>query len=282
MKNWMKNNYKILSVVLGFVLIGPIVINYLFKLQAPLDIFVAEWDASSILSYYGTIIAAVIAIYGIYITLQYSQKNYKDDVRNRSMPFIVIEMLKTSSCRSLMKQNSTENVAELVEGYREYKLTDYYCVLNQGNIIYKTGLTKSQQEILDNGGTKWVSSNNGNSVQVVVNVICLPLEIENIGNGTAIRMRYGVNRKQTSEADRKYLPTLSLKTGVPMMLHIFSDDCSKDSLNLGGYVLSFYYEDIYSNRYEQHFDINIEYDEKKSCPICSVDMSHVQNFLGGK
>lgn len=278
----MKKNYKIFLVVLGFVLIGPIVINCLFKLQAPLDIFVAEWDASSMLSYYGTIIAAVIAIYGIYITLQYSQKNYKDDVRNRSMPFIVIEMLKTSSSWNLMRQNSTENVTELVEGYREYKLTDYYCILDQGNIIYRTGLTKSQQEILDNGGMKWVTSNNGTSLQVVANEICVPLEIENIGNGTAIRMRYGVNHKRTNKEDRKYLPTLSLKTGVPMMLHIFSDDCSKDSLNLGEYVLSFYYEDIYSNRYEQHFDINVEYDEKKRCPICSVDMSHVQNFLGGK
>lgn len=280
MKEWMKKNYKILLVVLGFVLIGPIVINSLFKLHTSLDFFVAEWDASAMLSYYGTIIAAIIAIYGIYITIQYSQKSYKDDVRNRSMPFIVIDMLKTSSYRNLMKSNNTEATTKPIEGYREYKLTDYYCILDKGKLEYKTCLTKSQQELLNNGGMKWVPRENGGTMQVT-DEICIPFEIENIGNGTAIRMRYGINRKETRDADRKYLPVISLKQSTPMMLHIFSEDCSKNSLNLGQYVLSFYYEDIYSNRYEQYFDISIEYDKEKNCPVGSVDMSHVQKFLGG-
>lgn len=280
MKEWMKKNYKILLVVMGFVLIGPIVINSLFKLHKSLAFFVAEWDASAMLSYYGTIIAAVIAIYGIFITIQYSQKSYKDDVRDRSMPFIVIDMLKTSSYRNLMKSNNIETTTEPIEGYREYKLTDYYCILDKGKIQYKTCLTKSQQELLNKGVMNWVPRENGGTMQVT-NEICIPFEIENIGNGTAIRMRYGINRKETRDADRKYLPVISLKQSTPMMLHIFSEDCSKNSLNLGQYVLLFYYEDIYSNRYEQHFDISIEYDEEKNCPVGSVDMSHVQKFLGG-
>ena len=47
-------------------------------------------------------------------------------------------------------------------------------------------------------------------------------------------------------------------------------------------MLSFYYEDIYSNQYEQDFDITIEYNEEKNAPVYSVDMSHVQKFIGGK
>lgn len=161
MKEWMKKNYKILLVVMGFVLIGPIVINSLFKLHKSLAFFVAEWDASAMLSYYGTIIAAVIAIYGIFITIQYSQKSYKDDVRDRSMPFIVIDMLKTSSYRNLMKSNNIETTTEPIEGYREYKLTDYYCILDKGKIQYKTCLTKSQQELLNKGVMNWVPRENG-------------------------------------------------------------------------------------------------------------------------
>ena len=161
------------------------------------------------------------------------------------------------------------------------QLTDYYCILDKEKIEYRTGLTRSQRELLNNGGMRWVTCENGRSMQVV-DEICVPFEIENVGNGAAIRMRYGVNRKETDEVDRRYLPTLSLKPGTPMMFHIFSEDCSKNSLALGAYVLSFYYEDIYSNRYEQHFDINIKYNEKKNCSVCSVDMSHVQKFLGGK
>lgn len=278
MKNWIRKNNKIILIVLGFVIGGPLVINWLFKLHPSINWLVAEWDASAALSYYGTIIASIIAIYGIFITIKYSQENYRDDVRNRSMPFIVIDMLKTTAHRNLFQSNNLQVDSEALEGYREYKLTDYYCILENGEITYKTGLTKDQQGLLDNGGMRWVSNANGRSLCAVDN-ICVPFEIENVGNGTAIRMRYGINRK--NEKEKKYLPTISLKPSNPMMLHIFSEDCSKDSLNLGEYVLSFYYEDIYSNRYEQHFDITIEFNVEKHAPVLSVDMSHIQNFLGG-
>ena len=281
MNKWIKKNRKDILFVFGVAFIGPMIINSLFKLHPPIGFFVAEWDASAMLSYYGTIIAAIIAIYGIFITIQYSQKSYKDDVRDRSMPFIVIDMLKTSSHRNLLQSTDEKNDADNIEGYREYKLKDYYCVLEKGKIEYRTGLTKSQQKLLDDGGMRWVPSNNGGSMRII-DEICVPFEIENVGNGAAIRMRYGLNRKESDDQSKRYLPTISLKQGTPMMFHLFSEDCSKNSENLGQYMLSFYYEDIYSNRYEQHFDINIEYDEKKNCPVCSVDMSHVQKFLGGK
>ena len=115
MKNWMKKNYKIILIVLGFIFIGPMVINDLFKLHPSVDFFVAEWDASAMLSYYGTIIAAIIAIYGIFITIQYSQKSYKDDIRDRSIPFIVIDMLKTSSYRNLMKSDDAGIVTKSID-----------------------------------------------------------------------------------------------------------------------------------------------------------------------
>lgn len=279
MKNQLRENYKIILSVIGFIFLGPIVINILFKLHLSIEYFKAEWDASAALSYYGAIIAAVIAIYGIFITIQYSQKSYKDDVRNRSMPFIVIDVLRTSSYRTLFSSNNTRSVAEQTEGYREYKLMDYYCILENGEIEYRTGLTKSQQKLLNDGGFRMVSCE-GRICAQVVDEVCIPFEIENIGNGAAIRMRYGVNRKGTTEPDRKYLKPLSLKTNTPLMFHIFSENCSEGSVNLGEYVLSFYYEDIYSNKYEQHFDITIEYDQEKHAPAYSVDMSHIQKFLG--
>ena len=160
-------------------------------------------------------------------------------------------------------------------------MQDYYCILENGMVGYQTGLSERQQEILNNAGTKWVSSPSGGSL-VVVNDICVPIEIENVGNGTAIRLRYGLNRKGISEKDRRYLPVISLKPENPILLHIFSEDCSKESNNLGEYILSFYYEDIFSNRYKQDFEVMIEYNDAKNCPMVSVDMSHKQNFLGEK
>ena len=112
--------------------------------------------------------------------------------------------------------------------------------------------------------------------------VCIPLEIENVGNGTAIRMRIGLNRKDTLSKDRQYMQPQSIKPGVIFKFHIFSEDCSQNSKNLGNYVLSFCYEDIYLNHYEQNFDVLIEFDKKVSEAFCSIDLSHVQKFLGGE
>ena len=281
MEKWIKENCKIILAVLGFIVGGPLVINWLFKLHLPTNFWTVEWDASAVLSYYGTILASVIAIYGIFITIQYSQKSYKDDIRDRSLPFIVIDMLKTSGYGAETQLGSLQNELESLQGYREYKLVNYYCILTKGKIEYRTSLTESQQEFRDNGGRKIVPFKDVKNFYTIYG-ICVPIEIENIGNGTAIRLRYGINRKEINEKERRYLPTLSLKPSAPMMLHIFSEDCSRESLNLGEYVLSFFYEDIYSNRYEQHFDITIEYNQEKQYPVFSMDMGHIQNFLGGK
>lgn len=281
MKKWIKHNCKALIVLLLFAVVGPLIINILFKCKAPCGWLVAEWEPSAALTYYGTIIAATIAAFGVFLTIRYSQQNYAEDVRNRTLPFIVIDMLKTKSRMQLFPNTSSDSKTdEKTERYEEYKLQDYYCILENGNIVYKTGLTKEQKKLLENGGTKWVAKSNGGSL-VAVDDVCIPIEIENVGNGTAIRLRYGLNRKDIRDEEKKYLPVISLKTFNPIMLHIFSEDCSRDSANLGEYILSFYYEDIYSNKYKQEFAISIDYDEEKHVPIVSVDMGHIQEFLGG-
>ena len=260
---------------------GPIAINLLFKQHPSKDFLVAEWDASAALTYYGTIVAAIVAVYGIFLTIQYSQKSYREDIKNRSLPFIIIEVLKTKFHTNFFRFVNTkpDDVEDEHEGYYEYKLQDYYCILENGNIIYKTGLTKEQQKLLKDGGTKWVQSANGASC-VFVDYICIPIEIENIGNGAAIRMRCGINKKSIPEKDRQYLSPMSLKTETPIMLHVFSEDCGEKSANLGEYVLAFYYDDIFSNRYKQEFNINIIYNKEKHAPEVNIDMSHRQEMIG--
>lgn len=287
MKDWLKKNYKIFFVVLLLIFGGPIVINILFKIKSPIWFLTAEWDASAALSYYGAIIAAFLAIYGIFITVQYSQKNYREDVRNRSLPFIVVDMLRSRSIRSIFPAVETiakEDMHERkTEGYFEYKITDFYCILKNGEIEYATGLTPAQQSLRDNRGIEWVASENKNENEMKRHFcVCIPLEIENVGNGTAIRMRIGLNRKDTLSKDRQYMQPQSMKPGVIFKFHIFSEDCSQNSKNLGNYVLSFCYEDIYLNHYEQNFDVLIGFDKKVSEAFCSIDLSHVQKFLGGE
>lgn len=285
MKDWLKKNYKIFFVLLLLIFGGPIVINILFKIKSPIWFLIAEWDASAVLSYYGAIIAAFLAIYGIFITVQYSQQNYREDVRNRSLPFLVVEMLHSKSTR-IISANSEKIAKESVKerpigGYNEYRITDFYCVLDDGNILYKNDLTKSQQNILDNFGKKPTLSKVGRASERIPYVY-IPLEIENVGNGSAIRMVIGLNRKETLSNDRQYMQPQSMKPGTVLKLHIFSEDCSQNSKNLGKYILSFCYEDIYLNHYEQNFDLLIRFDKGESEVFYSIDLSHVQKFLGGE
>lgn len=226
-------------------------------------------------------VAAVVTVYGVYLTIQYSQNNYKEDVRNRTLPFIVIDMLKTKSSNKLFCTEPYYNDEEQIEGYIEYKLQDYYCILEDGKMLYKTGLSKAQKQLLDNGGTKWITDEKGIHC-VVTDDICVPIEIENVGNGTAIQFRYGLNRKEISENSRQFLPVISLKVGNPILFHIFSEDCGMESKNTGEYVLSFHYEDIYANKYVQEFDVTIEYNKEKHGPEVSINMEHKQKLLSGR
>ena len=101
LKNWIIKNSKkivtwlVVTWILLAVFVGPLIINWLFKQPAPVNLLAVDWESDVALSYYGTIVASAIAVYGVFLTIRYSQENYKEDVRNRTLPFITIDMLKT-------------------------------------------------------------------------------------------------------------------------------------------------------------------------------------------
>ena len=92
MIKWIKRNWIVMVILLILIIVGPLAINWLFKQKAPIEVLVAEWDASAALGYYGAVIGAAIAVYGVFLTIRYSQKNYKEDVRNRTLPYITLTM----------------------------------------------------------------------------------------------------------------------------------------------------------------------------------------------
>ena len=80
MKRWIKD-HKGISTVLAiltaiiFLFIIPLVINWLFKVASPIELFVAEWEAGDALSFYGALLASVATIIGVYLSILYAQKN---------------------------------------------------------------------------------------------------------------------------------------------------------------------------------------------------------------
>jgi len=275
---WLKQHWKkMLFFLFVFIVLVPFLINILFKMDLPFDIFVIEWDASAALESYFTLLGAGLAVFGVYLTIQYSRENYKEDVRNRVLPFVMIEMLKTQSHINIFSPNNTED-KPILDGYKEYKVQDVYCILNDGEIEYKTSLTKEQKQTIEQCGLKWVQHGSGYTC-VNTNYICIPLEIENVGNGAAVNFIFGLNRRDVNKNERKFFRIITLKVGGEYMIHIFSEDCGIESRNLGDYVLSFVYEDIYKNKYEQDFDISLEYNDNYNTPFFSINMTHVQTLI---
>ena len=76
----------------------------------------------------------------------------------------------------------------------------------------------------------------------------MPFELENVGNGVANDFRIGLNPQTVKEEEWKYTPSIPLKVGQTLYIHIYCEDGDKSE---GGYILDMEYEDIYGNRYSQ-------------------------------
>ena len=279
MKKWVDK--KILAgLFIITVFIIPLIVNCLFKIKAPFEILAAEWGADAALTYCGAIIAGIIAVYGVFITIQYSQNNYREDVRNRIMPFIIVDILNTRTYYDYFNEKPIEK-NDKPKGYFEYKLKAHFCVLEKGEIKYKKFLEDKQIELLNGGGVKKALNKNCFAI-VQSNHICIPIVIENVGNGVAIKLNYGVAKKDTASEERRYLKSISFKTNEVLELRIFSEDCGSSSNNLGDYILYFDYEDVLGNSYTQEFNFNIHYDEISNSPGFSLDMNSEQIYLGGR
>lgn len=53
----------------------------------------AEWEAGDALNYYGVLLAAVIAIWGVYLTIQDSWKNVSEQTRFHELPHLTMDIL---------------------------------------------------------------------------------------------------------------------------------------------------------------------------------------------
>lgn len=262
-KPWAK--WFLLVLALFAVVIGiPVIINESYKTNSG---YLTMWSAADMLAYYGTIVASVGAAAGVFVSIKVAAKNYKEDVRARVMPFIAVTPFERKAIVNTMallkeKVEKTERPAKTdntpAVQYDEYKLSQIYFVITEHGIDAKNKLDKSQQAILEHAGNSWTSVADGVEMLQKADFYSMPLEIENVGNGTAVNLRIGFNRMGDRNTYRFVRPMM-LKQGRAVYIHIFSTaDC--DTVR-GEYSLEFYYEDIYGNKYSQEFPV--EYGRNK-------------------
>lgn len=260
-----KQTWKValfIIVLAVFIIGGPFAINEAYKAD---NGYLTMWGAKDVLSYYGTIIAAVGAVLGVFLSIKAAHKNYEDDVRARVLPFIAVtpfERKAVVNTMALLAEQTNSNTKapaqnEKAVTYEEFKLDRIYFVITSDGIKSSRALDKRQQKILDNAGTVWTTLANGAYALQYVDYFSIPIEIENVGNGTAVALRIGFNRNSNTQP--KYIRPMMLKQGQTVYIHIFSEEAF-DAVD-GNYTLEFYYEDIYENKYVQKFPVSIGKDD---------------------
>lgn len=227
--------------------------------------------------YIGAIIGGICTVIGVHWTIEYSQENYQEDVRNRTLPYISLSALQQDilmdllhfSSEQLNGGNATEQINES-STYREYRLNKVFIIIEKDKINYKKDLTDRQEELVKCGGLE-EEHRDGITCLVDRKIISAPIELENVGNGVALQFRVGLNK--IDDKDPKFILPLDLKIGEKMCLHIFSE-YSNDII--GDYLLEVYYKDILNNSYCQKFKFKIEKDGSQNRAFSSLELCSKQ------
>lgn len=255
MKDILKKYWKFILVgFIIFIIIIPAIINWLFKLSSPIDFFVAEWSAGDVLSFYGALLASVATIAGVYLSIEYAQRNYREDERNKIRPYFALTHIHSKSKFNFLcipGNNSQQDQSENL--YTEFRLDKVYVVISKKGIEFKTGLTNQQQQLLAQSGFTWKPVEKGIRL-VATDYISLPFEVDNVGNGSAIDLQLVVYREGSDVHKGANLYTLKPTDSV--YFHIFSE--LEDDGLLGNYMLELRYYDILGTHYAQKYPLSVE------------------------
>lgn len=245
---------------------------------------------SKVLSYYGGVIGGILAIIGVFLTVRYSQNQYQDGQRNSVIPFIAVNVLHRRYKGPEVKygHNSSNDGLEIKLknpspidpiGYKEYKATDYVFIIKNGEVELRNKLNKNQQERAEKMGLINKEITQGVYACLAVNDVYLPIDLENVGNGSAINFRLGLNASKVSPDKRLYSGSISVNMGEHVSVHIYSEDCDRNSSNLGEYILGMTYQDIFGNRYSQEASIILDYDDSINKVVVRTNMYQTQQRL---
>lgn len=112
--------YIVLFITLGVIII-PLIINSLFKIQAISQLFIAEWNAGDALTFYGCILGGFATITSIIITINNNRESLKEEKRLAVKPFLTLDFIDPQYC---LENDITYDDKYFIE----YKLNGYACV----------------------------------------------------------------------------------------------------------------------------------------------------------
>lgn len=265
------------TIIMLYLIIGvPFQINECYKAGG----YITKWNAADVLSYYGTIIAAIIGIFGVYLTVHISNKNYRDDARSRVLPFIAVNVLNVKQPDPFLEGIGTESYSDMgndpviLDSISDKNRNHLYFIIDgKSKIRVADSLNDTEAQKVKETEVIWRRGKDGKLYQRDSECTSMPFMLENIGNGAAKNLRMGLSYA----ANKPFFKTeIVLKQNEHFFAHIFSE---KDFEEIKGeYTFSVYYEDISGNRYEQTFPIQI-YEEQNN-RYKNMDTNGKQRLLG--
>lgn len=275
-----KYKWKLLLAFAIFIVAIPFGINSLFKLTSPLNIFIAEWGAGDALAFYGVMLASATSIIGVYISIEYAQRNYRIDELNRVKPYFAL-----THCSSQSKLNpsalfnsggvetNTGEKNQNVFTYEEYRLKEIYIVIEQTTIAFRKRLSNAQQQRLKSGGLEWCNQGGGCHTLQARTFVSMPFEAENVGNGAATNTKIAFYKKGE---ERMCVSLYTVKKGDLFKFHIFCDD--ENIVKGNDYMIELIYGDIIGNDYSQKYPVTFDEDAETKQFCTTVDLSGKQEL----
>lgn len=268
------------ALILGVISIA-LIINILFKFDFNIWWLESEWTAGEALAFFGTIISSILGIAGVILTINMTQKNYREDIIRQSLPFFSINFLiKQTSVLDIWEQKDKIDIKN-GNDYKEFRLRKVFFILKPKKIDAVLDLNKKQMELLKHNGDDKSIGPHGEIIISHTTLLSQAIEFENVGKGAAINVRIGLNKVGTLESEKEFLNPVNLKQGEFFYINIFAENVTKDII--GKYIIEIEYSDIYNNSYAQRYKLDIKFKtEHQSGYLIEFDYKTVQEHIKGK
>lgn len=263
-----------LVIIIFLLFVIPFLINVFFQYRAPLRWLEATWGSGDLLSFYGSVLTGILAILGVFWTVQYSKKQYKEDSHNGVLPYIAVNimqketeidmiryflqsegLLDAEDCKKDEEDDQNQEDDEIVK-YREYLLDKIYFILKGDKIEIKKGLNKTQKNLVKSSRILLKNKKSESKSVTQADIMFAPILLENVGNGPAISFRLGLHKANESYEDGEYILPIHLKREQTFYVGIYCEDASP----IIGKKFKFrmVYENLYGKEYMQEHDLKIE------------------------
>ena len=236
MFNFKRIQKIIYIIIILSILFIPLIIHFLYKNDFNISFFYSTWESGDILQYCGTILSAIIAIFGIYYTLHENQKENLKKLNLENKPHMVSETIRLMNIKD--KENFEDNQNNIMILNKSSFV--FYCLKSK---LDKLSFKKYYYEIKEN------------------NYVVILYELENIGLGhaTNLKLDFSLDNTHVYPFVQTYL-----KKEDKRVFYLY---INKELIDAKGLTLSIEveYNDITKlNRYSQLEKIYLHYIEKQN------------------